>query len=265
MKVWTKRDRPDERGALAAAPTPNARVLRLAAAAALSGFLWMTLACAAAAPALQPFGRPASKPDGKSSWSVVEIAKPAQQASAATDRPSAEPAIETPVPAQTDPTAPAPTESGDRPLITLEIVAEDRPAAAADEVVIEPASDGKYILVSISEQHLYAYENGELVYSFVASTGMRNSTRVGSFRVLDKIPNAYGENWDIWMPNWMGIYWSGSLENGIHALPVLPSGARLWAGYLGTPISYGCVVLGVEESQQLYDWAEVGTTVEIRR
>ncbi len=123
---------------------------------------------------------------------------------------------------------------------------------------------GKYILVSISDQHLSAYENGQLVYSFVASTGMRNSTRVGQFSVLDKIPNAYGATWDIWMPDWMGIYYSGTLENGIHALPILPNGNRLWAGWLGTPISYGCVVLSSDDALQLYNWADVGTPVEIR-
>jgi lipoprotein-anchoring transpeptidase ErfK/SrfK len=117
--------------------------------------------------------------------------------------------------------------------------------------------------VSISEQHLYAYEGDVLVYSFVASTGMNNSTRVGTFSVLDKIPNAYGATWNIWMPNWLGIYYSGYLENGIHALPILSNGNRLWAGYLGRPISYGCIVLGMEESQLLYDWAEIGTVVEI--
>jgi LysM repeat protein len=125
-------------------------------------------------------------------------------------------------------------------------------------------SSEKLILVDISEQHLYAYQGEELIYSFVASTGMGNSTRVGTFEVLDKIPNAYGATWNIWMPMWMGIYWSGYLENGIHALPILSNGATLWDGYLGTPISYGCVVLGSYEAQLLYDWAEVGTTVQIQ-
>jgi LysM repeat protein len=121
----------------------------------------------------------------------------------------------------------------------------------------------KLILVSISQQHLWAYEGDQLIYSFVASTGMGNSTRVGTFEVLNKIPSAYGATWNIWMPSWMGIYWSGHLQNGIHALPILPNGAILWDGYLGTPISYGCVVLGTYEAQLLYDWAEVGTTVKI--
>jgi LysM repeat protein len=127
-----------------------------------------------------------------------------------------------------------------------------------------PASGGKRILVDISEQHLYAYQGDTLVYSFVASTGMNNATRAGSFSVLDKIPNAYGATWDLWMPNWLGIYYAGSLENGIHALPILSNGATLWAGYLGTPISYGCVVLGTYEAQLLYNWAEIGTPVDIQ-
>ena len=133
-------------------------------------------------------------------------------------------------------------------------------------VPVDPPTpeNNKYILVDISEQHLYAYESGLLVYSFIASTGMNNATRVGVFSVLDKIPNAYGATWNIWMPNWLGIYWAGSLENGIHALPILSNGLRLWEGYLGTPISFGCIVLGVNESTLLYDWVTVGTPVEIQ-
>jgi len=122
----------------------------------------------------------------------------------------------------------------------------------------------KYILVDISDQHMYVYEADQLVYSFIASTGMGNSTRVGTFSVLNKIPNAYGATWNIWMPNWLGIYWSGSLQNGIHALPILSNGATLWAGYLGTPISYGCVVLDTYDAQVLYNWAEIGTPVQIQ-
>jgi LysM repeat protein len=126
-------------------------------------------------------------------------------------------------------------------------------------------SSNKQIVVSISQQHLYAYENGNLLYSFTASTGEPGAdTWTGSFSVLDKIPNAYGANWDLWMPNWLGIYWAGTLENGIHALPILSNGQRLWDGYLGTPVSFGCIILGVDDSQALYDWADVGTPVYIR-
>lgn len=130
-----------------------------------------------------------------------------------------------------------------------------------------PASPGgaKSILIDISEQHLYAYEGEAIIFSFVASTGSPGlDTRPGTYAVQNKIPNAYGGNWNIWMPNWLGIYWAGNLQNGIHALPILPGGGRLWDGYLGTPVSYGCIILGIEESQLLYDWAEVGTPVVIQ-
>jgi lipoprotein-anchoring transpeptidase ErfK/SrfK len=66
------------------------------------------------------------------------------------------------------------------------------------------------------------------------------------------------------MPHWLGIYWAGGSENGIHALPIEQNGETLWAGYLGTPISFGCIVLGTAEAKALYDWAEIGTPVTVR-
>lgn len=173
---------------------------------------------------------------------------------------------DTPVPSPTLPAPPAFTET---PVsFTMEIVENPSvPVSPPDQSQI-PApifnTSGKYILVDISEQHLYAYENNNLVFSFVASTGINNATRVGTFAVQTKLDNAYGATWNIWMPNWLGIYYSGSLENGIHALPILPNGATLWEGFLGRPVSYGCVVLSTYESKLLYDWAEMGTPVEIQ-
>lgn len=191
-------------------------------------------------------------------WSLAKIAKPSYTASPHPIPPSTP--IDTPTAAPTPTNAPS--------ALVMTIVEDAAIPTPIPSVMTNPAvndSGAKYILVSISEQHLYAYENGQLINSFVASTGMGNSTRNGTFSVLDKIPNAYGATWNIWMPHWLGIYWAGSLENGIHALPILPDGAQLWAGYLGTPISFGCVVLGVNEALWLYNWANLGIPVEIRR
>ena len=182
-----------------------------------------------------------------------------------------------PKPTRTVP-APLPTMTT-APVDTAVPPAIETPAVVAMELVdnapvrvqnpqeplpVPSTGGGKYILVDISEQHMYVYEGDALIYSFVASTGINNGTRVGTFAVQSKIPNAYGATWNIWMPNWLGIYWSGGLENGIHALPILPNGATLWEGYLGSPVSYGCVVLGTYEAQLLYEWAEIGTPVEIQ-
>ena len=123
----------------------------------------------------------------------------------------------------------------------------------------------KSIVVDISEQHMYVYEGGALVWSWVASTGERGrDTAPGNYSVLSKIPMAYASLWDLQMPNWLGIYWVGKFQNGIHALPILSNGQQLWAGWLGTPVSYGCVILGTEESALLYAWVELGTPVTIQ-
>jgi lipoprotein-anchoring transpeptidase ErfK/SrfK len=190
-------------------------------------------------------------PTHENLWAYVDLPKPTY--------------TPTPLPPPTDiPTlTPVPTETPAQ--LVMEFVDNTPVPTYSPQQAAPPTYGGsKYILVDISEQHMYVYEGDVLIYSWVASTGMNNATRVGTFAVQSKIPNAWGSTWSIWMPNWLGIYWAGGLENGIHALPILPNGATLWAGLLGRPISYGCVVLGTYESQLLYDWAEIGTPVEIR-
>lgn len=129
-------------------------------------------------------------------------------------------------------------------------------------IAIAPAL--KRIEIDVSEQHMWVYEDDRLIWDWPVSTGLPGyPTRSGSFQVLDKIPMAYSRPWDLWMPNWLGIYWAGGTENGIHSLPII-NGQEMWGGYLGSRISYGCVVVGTWEGKLLYDWADVGTTVVIR-
>lgn len=187
-------------------------------------------------------------------WAYADVPKPLPMQTVLPTMPPAE----IPVPVATETPPVVAMEVLDEAAVPVQNAPESQPLVAPD------TGGGKYILVDISEQHMYVYEGGSLIYSFVASTGINNGTRSGIFAVQSKIPNAYGSTWNIWMPHWLGIYWSGGLENGIHALPILPNGATLWEGYLGRPVSYGCVVLGTYEAQILYDWAEIGTPVEIQ-
>lgn len=121
----------------------------------------------------------------------------------------------------------------------------------------------KRIEVDVSEQRMYVWQGDTLVWNFTISTGLPGyGTRRGTFAVQSKVPKAWSSAWQLWMPNWLGIYWAGGSENGIHALPII-NGQRLWGGYLGTPISYGCVVLGIADAEALYQWAEMGTPVVI--
>ena len=129
-----------------------------------------------------------------------------------------------------------------------------------------PVTTERQIVVDISEQHLNAYEGDTLVLSFKASTGIASSPTIpGVFQILSKEDEAYASSWDLWMPHFMGIYRTGpDFTNGIHGLPTLSNGARLWEGYLGSPISYGCVVVGLNEAAQLYEWTALGTLVVIQ-
>lgn len=126
-------------------------------------------------------------------------------------------------------------------------------------------TSSKRIIVDVSDQRTYTYENGELLDVYVVSTGVPGlDTWRGEFEIQNKIPNAYASTWDLQMPYWLGFYWAGSLQNGFHALPILSNGVRLWEGLLGQPASYGCVILSPEDAQSLYYWAEIGTPVTVR-
>jgi len=130
---------------------------------------------------------------------------------------------------------------------------------------LQPGALGeKWIDINLSTQRFRALQGQTVLYSFVTSTGENGrETNPGRYQVLDKIPNAYSRFWNLWMPYWLGIYWAGSSENGIHALPILSNGQTLWAGYLGRRVSFGCVILDSSAAKLMYDWADIGTTVVI--
>ena len=129
--------------------------------------------------------------------------------------------------------------------------------------IVDPTLIEKRIVVDISEQRVYAYENNRIVGLFQASTGRNQNTATGSFKILDKKLRPYSEPWDFWMPHWMGIYWVAGLKNGFHAPPVLENGQVLWADQIGTPATNGCIMLLPEDMEKLYHWSEVGMPVEI--
>jgi len=130
-----------------------------------------------------------------------------------------------------------------------------------------PIVSNKRIVIDISKQRMWIYENGKRIKEFVISTGIDKSpTQPGVFQVQTHKKNAYASVWDLYMPNFLGIYeaWPGFM-NGIHGLPKLSSGVRLWASILGRPASYGCIILDTKPSQWVYKWAENGVIVEIKK
>jgi tetratricopeptide (TPR) repeat protein len=146
----------------------------------------------------------------------------------------------------------------------LDLRAHDARAQKYLDKVMYRLFPPKRIEIDISEQRLYAWEGDALVYEYRVSTGLRGrDTAPGNYQVLDKIPMAYSSIWRLKMPNWLGIYYVGGIENGIHALPIRPDGTVMWGGLLGQRASYGCVILSNKAAQTIYNWAKIGTVVDI--
>lgn len=135
-----------------------------------------------------------------------------------------------------------------------------------DKMLQLPIVLGKRVVISISQQRMWIYEDDEMIHEWVISTGIdRSPTQPGVYQVQAHYENAYASIWDLTMPHFITIYeaWPG-FENGIHGLPMLSNGRRLWADVLGRPASYGCIILGLEEAEWLFTWAEEGVVVEIQ-
>lgn len=136
-----------------------------------------------------------------------------------------------------------------------------------DVMLPYPVVPNKRIIVSISEQRVRVYENGALKWDWPASTGITSSpTWPGVYQIISHEPNAYAGNWDLWMPNFMGVYRpipGADFTNGFHGFPTRGGSQLLWTNSLGTRVTYGCILLSDENVRALYEWAEEGVVVEI--
>lgn len=140
---------------------------------------------------------------------------------------------------------------------------------AADSFLLLPVVPHKRIVVSISQQRTWVYENEQLIWDWPTSTGIADSpTWPGIYQIISHEPNAYAGNWDLWMPNFMGVYRpipGSEFTNGFHGFPTRGGGQLLWENSLGRRVTYGCILLSNTNIRLLYDWAEAGVVVEIRR
>jgi len=144
------------------------------------------------------------------------------------------------------------------------------------EIIIPPADSfllteivpNKRIVVDISEQRTRVYENGALKWDWPSSTGINSSpTWTGIYQILTHVPSAYAGIWDLNMPNFMGVYQpvpGSDFMNGFHGIPTRGGGQVVWENSVGTPVTFGCILLSDANSQRLYNWAEEGVVVEIR-
>jgi LysM repeat protein len=145
------------------------------------------------------------------------------------------------------------------------LVGQELSIPPKDAMLTLPVIENKRIKISLSEQRLWTYQDGELLNEHLISTGQdRSPTQPGIFQVSLHDEMAFASVWNLQMPHFIGIYesWPG-FYNGIHALPILASGQRLWVGNLGRPVSYGCIILDIAPAEEMFTWAEKGVIVEI--
>jgi len=134
----------------------------------------------------------------------------------------------------------------------------------------------KRIVVDLSDQYLWAYENGQPVYEWPISSGIASApTATGVFQILSHEEKARGSSYTLcdadtcgqWVMSWfMGIYEAvPGLMNGFHGAVELPNGRYLGDGQVGRPFTFGCIMSQEDNAILLYNWAEEGTVVEVRQ
>ena len=118
-----------------------------------------------------------------------------------------------------------------------------------------------YIEVSINEQHLWAYVDGEQVFDTDVVTGNtgNHDTPRGVFRILSKAQSTYlvGDGYRSFVNYWMQINWSGV---GLHDASWRSSyGGNIYT-YSG---SHGCINMPFWAAQQAYETFSTETPVVV--
>ncbi|MDD3086882.1 MAG: L,D-transpeptidase, partial [Patescibacteria group bacterium] len=131
-----------------------------------------------------------------------------------------------------------------------------------DEGIVPGRFPGKYIDIDLTKQLLTIFEGMNQMGQYIISSGKASMpTPTGTRTVINKDPRAWSNKYGLWMPWWMGI----GGDYGIHELPEWPGGYKEGESHLGTPVSHGCVRLGVGAAQTVYNWAEIGMPVYIHK
>lgn len=119
------------------------------------------------------------------------------------------------------------------------------------------ASNGgaQWIDVDLSNQMVYAYEGETVVNSFLVSTGTwLTPTVTGEYKIYVKYRSAPMSGPGYYLPDvpYIMYFYKGY---GLHG--------TYWHSNFGTPMSHGCVNLRTNEAAWLYNWASVGTLVNV--
>jgi lipoprotein-anchoring transpeptidase ErfK/SrfK len=260
------------------AERPNWLLPALLAGAACM-FIGLIIWFALTSPVIASFVKGINAPAEKYLWAPVEIAKPAVtpiDGSAFTSGSDHQPsqlnpvpgvnadATEEPIASQTPMPSDVPTQAA--PAITetpgtmaMEIIADTPtsvvPTYAAPKERIASGNGERWIDVDLTNQRVYAYEGDTVVNSFIVSTGTwLTPTVTGKYSIYVKIRsgNMHGPGYFLPDVPYIMYFYKGY---GLHG--------TYWHNNFGTPMSHGCVNLRTDEAGWLFNWASVGTVVNV--
>jgi LysM repeat protein len=118
-----------------------------------------------------------------------------------------------------------------------------------------PTNSGRAIVVSISQQRIYAFENGDMVRTHLVSTGRDETpTVLGDYtiRVKYAADDMSGPGYFLPQVPWTMYFYQGYAVHGTY-----------WHNSFGRPMSHGCVNLPVEEAEWFFNFAQVGTPIRV--
>jgi lipoprotein-anchoring transpeptidase ErfK/SrfK len=113
----------------------------------------------------------------------------------------------------------------------------------------------RWIDVNLSQQRLYAYEGDTVVASFLVSTGVRQTPTVtGQYHIYTKLLSTTMSGEGYYLPNvpYTMYFYKGY---GIHG--------TYWHNNFGHPMSHGCVNMYTPDAKWMFNWASVGTLVNV--
>ena len=123
-------------------------------------------------------------------------------------------------------------------------------------ILVSSSLYSKSIVVNLSKQMIYAYDNGEVIMRSQISSGTKNhKTPNGTFKILEKKKHHRSSIYP--KPN------GGGEMN--YMLRLTNDGIAIHLGYLpGFPDSHGCIRLPGGDAQRIWKWASIGTEVTVK-
>lgn len=135
----------------------------------------------------------------------------------------------------------------------VEVAIRAVPARTTLESVAAPIADGKVIVVDLSRQAVFAFENGRLEFWTRTSTGKGGyKTPTGQWKIYGKTRRQVMSGPGYYLPNvqWVLPYHGDYTLHGTY-----------WHTDFGTPRSHGCTNLSNADAEWLYNWSDIGTPV----